>query len=84
MDKAYNLPRFEGVRTDRYKFISYYEPSQEWELFDLEKDPNELHSVYDDPAYDSVRERLHRKLAELRVTYDIPKNTDESSRSIRE
>jgi arylsulfatase A-like enzyme len=77
MDKAYNLPRFEGVRTDRYKLISYYKPSQEWELFDLEKDPNELQSVYDDPAYRKVRERLQEKLAELRAEYDVPKNVDE-------
>ena len=77
MDKAYNLPRFEGVRTDRYKLISYYKPSQEWELFDLEKDPDELQSVYDDPDYGSVRERLQGKLAELRTEYDVPKNSDE-------
>ncbi len=77
MDKAYNLPRFEGVRTDQYKLISYYKPSQEWELFDLEKDPNEIQSVYDDPAYRKVRERLQGKLAELRTEYDVPKNRDE-------
>jgi arylsulfatase A-like enzyme len=76
MDKAYNLPRFEGVRTDRYKLISYYKPSQEWELFDLEKDPDELQSVYDDPDYGRVRERLQGKLAELRTEYDVPKNSD--------
>jgi N-acetylglucosamine-6-sulfatase len=77
MDKAYNLPRFEGVRTDRYKLISYYKPSQEWELFDLEKDPDEIQSVYDDPAYREVRERLQGKLADLRTEYDVPKNRDE-------
>jgi arylsulfatase A-like enzyme len=77
MDTAYNLPRFEGVRTDRYKLISYYKPSQEWELFDLEKDPDELQSVYDDPAYSRVREHLKEKLAELRAKYDVPKNVDE-------
>jgi arylsulfatase A-like enzyme len=65
------------VRTDRYKLISYYKPSQEWELFDLEKDPDELQSVYDDPDYGSVRERLQEKLAELRAEYDVPKNSDE-------
>ncbi|MDG1991460.1 MAG: DUF4976 domain-containing protein, partial [Pirellulales bacterium] len=77
MDTAYNLPRFEGVRTDRYKLISYYTPSQEWELFDLEKDPNELQSVYDDHDYREVREHLNGKLAELRAKYDVPKNRDE-------
>ena len=65
------------MRTDRYKLISYYKPSQEWELFDLEKDPDELQSVYDDPAYMNVREHLNGKLAELRMKYDVPKNGDE-------
>ena len=77
MDKAYNLPRFEGVRTERYKLISYYKPSQEWELFDLQKDPNELQSVYGDASYRNVRARLKKKLAELRAKYDVPENADE-------
>ena len=59
------------------KLLSYYKPSQEWELFDLEKDPNELQSVYADPAYRKVRERLQGELAELRAEYDVPKNVDE-------
>ena len=38
------------MRTDRYKLIHYYQ-LDEWELYDLEKDPKELRSVYADPAY---------------------------------
>ena len=83
MDTAYNLPRFEGVRTERYKLISYYKPHQEWELFDLKEDPDELHSVYQDPAYRSVRERLKVQLAELRREYDVPQNEDSSIESGR-
>jgi hypothetical protein len=41
----------------------------EWELFDLEKDPLEMNSVYNDPAYaDVVRElkaELHRIQEEI-------------------
>ena len=46
-----------GVRTERYKLIFYYEEEpgpQEWELFDLEEDPMEMCSVYDDPDYGEV------------------------------
>ena len=36
----------------------------EWELFDLEKDPREMNSVYDDPAYAEVivelKDEMHR------------------------
>ncbi len=55
-----------GVRTDRYKLINYY-TLKEWELFDLEKDPHELKSIYDDPAYAQVRDDLSRELTRLRA-----------------
>jgi len=70
-DGAYNLPRFEGVRSDRYKLINYYFPRQEWELFDLEADPQELQSVYDDPRYAEVRAAMEQELTQLREEYDL-------------
>jgi len=57
-----------GVRTDRYKLIHYYE-TDEWECFDLEADPNELNSVYDDPGYVSVVAELEEELGRLREKY---------------
>jgi arylsulfatase A-like enzyme len=54
-----------GVRTDRYKLIHYY-TLKEWELFDLQKDPHELKSVYDDPTYAAVRDDLNKELKRLR------------------
>lgn len=71
MDGAYNLPRFEGVRTERYKLINYYFPEQDWELFDLEKDPHELRSVYGDSQYADVRDALKRELQRLRKQYEV-------------
>ncbi|MFA4976407.1 MAG: sulfatase/phosphatase domain-containing protein, partial [Sphingobacterium sp.] len=54
-------PHF-GVRDDRYKLIRYYKRIENWELFDLQKDPNELHNVYKDPAYQSVVKLMKKKL----------------------
>ena len=66
-----------GVRTHDYKLICYYgdgldQPGcreekypVEWELFDLRKDPNELNSVYADPAYSNVVKELKVELARL-------------------
>ncbi|AXK37369.1 DUF4976 domain-containing protein [Streptomyces armeniacus] len=41
----------------------------EWELFDLVRDPEELHNRYDDPAYAEVVRELRKRLAELRREY---------------
>src|SRR5207249_925899 len=57
-----------GVRTDRYKLISFY-TIDAWELFDLEKDPYELKSVYHDPAYASVVADIKKELKRLMDHY---------------
>ena len=60
-----------GVRDARYKLIRYYEVDK-WELFDLEKDPAELRSVYDDAGYGDVVTEMKKKLEGLRVRYRVP------------
>jgi arylsulfatase A-like enzyme len=67
----HRVPRHCGVRTDRYKLIHYYD-SDVWELFDLEHDPQEMKSVYDAPAYHSIRTRIHTELRRLEKTYAVP------------
>ena len=57
-----------GVRTERYKLIRFYE-IDEWELFDLEKDPHELRSVYAHPAYAKIATDLKQELERLRDQY---------------
>jgi arylsulfatase A-like enzyme len=62
-----------GIRTDRYKLIRFYAPADNtWELFDLEKDPEEMHSFYNDPAYAKVQADLTTRLNELKVQYANP------------
>ncbi len=60
-----------GVRTQRYKLIYYYE-IDEWELFDLENDPDELSSVYADPEYAEIVADLKARLAQMRAEYRVP------------
>lgn len=57
-----------GVRGERYKLIHFY-TIKEWELFDLQADPNELKNVYADPAYAKVREEMTAELNRLRAEY---------------
>jgi len=78
----HNVYAHYGLRTLRYKLIYYYADAlgqpgaiderkePEWELFDLEKDPCELHNVYHNPEYAGavadLREELHRRQAAVR------------------
>jgi arylsulfatase A-like enzyme len=57
-----------GVRNERYKLIHFYD-LKEWELYDLEKDPHEMKSVYSDPAYADVVKQMEKELAALRKQY---------------
>jgi hypothetical protein len=75
-----------GVRTDRYKLIHYY-PVNEWELFDLQKDPDELTSVYGHPAYAEIVLELKNELKRLQAHYgdvnpqqDPPRPKDKQAR----
>ncbi len=63
-----------GVRTDRYKLIHYYLPGKidEWELIDMERDPQELHSVYDDPAYGETVKKLKDQITVFRKELNVP------------
>ena len=63
------VKRHYGVATDRYKLMHFYYDIDEWEMYDLEKDPSEMNNVYNDPAYAEVRAELHQKLQGLREEY---------------
>ena len=63
--------RHYGIRTGTHKLIHYYE-IDEWELFDLEADPDELRSVFGSPEYASVQARLMTRLDSMRVHFGVP------------
>jgi arylsulfatase A-like enzyme len=66
----HNVRKNRGVRTERYKLIHYYEAPEEFELYDLQEDPGELHSLYGDPRYASLTSDLRQRLEELRKETD--------------
>ncbi|MCP5116246.1 MAG: DUF4976 domain-containing protein, partial [bacterium] len=47
----------------------------EWELFDLHKDGNELNNVYADPANAKLVGELKAELTRLRKHYKVPADT---------
>lgn len=76
---AHMVKRHYGVRTNRYKLIHFYYDVDEWELYDLEKDPHEMTSVYNNPAYTKVQAELKQQLIELRKKYG---DTDELDQTL--
>ncbi|HUT24272.1 MAG TPA: sulfatase/phosphatase domain-containing protein [Sumerlaeia bacterium] len=79
---VHNVQRHCGVATHRHKLIHYYRIG-EWELFDLEKDPNEMRSVYSDPAYADVVKEMKAELERLRKLYEVPEQ-DPDARPVAE
>ena len=68
----HNVPRHDGVRTEKYKLIHYY-TDDTWEMFDLTEDPNEMRNLYKNAAKSRLRERLRKELARLRRMYAVPR-----------
>ena len=64
------VKRHYGIATKRYKLIHFYYDIDEWEMYDLEKDPKELKNLYNDPAYADVQKDMHAKLNEARIKYE--------------
>lgn len=61
-----------GIRTERYKLIHFYDDVDEWELYDLHNDIQEMNNLYGNPEYEAVVADLKDQLKELQVKYDDP------------
>jgi arylsulfatase A-like enzyme len=69
----YEYPGFEnvrpcrGVRMQRYKLIHFFIEPEEFELYDLEKDPDEMNNLYGKTGYEELTNHLKERLAALRA-----------------
>ena len=69
----HTVPAHEGVRTSRYKLIHFYEKQDSyWELYDLEKDPEEMENLAESPSAKLVRAELEAELQRLKRLYEVP------------
>lgn len=71
---GHSVARHYGIRTDRYKLIHYYPHDQrpdmdQWELFDLQNDPNEMQSLYGRPEHAALTAELQQRLYDLKTKY---------------
>lgn len=66
-----------GVITDRYTMAHFYAPDVDyWELFDREKDPGEMRSVFGNPAYAEVQTNLMQEVFRQRKELKEPDQDD--------
>ena len=72
--------RHYGVTDGRFKLIHFYEDDvDQWELYDLHNDRNELQNVIDVAAYGTTRQRLTKELARLRSEFQVPEEDPETT-----
>lgn len=69
-DLSHNVEKQRGVRTAKWKLIHYYDPpfrfKDAYELYDLEKDPEERVNLANRPAFQATVKELQEKMAALR------------------
>lgn len=80
----HNAPRHDGLRTGRYTFARIWtptpeerksglrKPSNEWLLFDNEKDPQQMHNVSQNPEYAGVMKELMQQYEGMRHRFRVP------------
>lgn len=67
---VHNVPKHDGVRTDRFKLM-FFPKSREWQLFDLQSDPDEMRSVHAEADYAAVLEGMQKRYQDLRQFYGV-------------
>ncbi|MFK7817150.1 MAG: sulfatase [Planctomycetaceae bacterium] len=67
----HKVPRHFGVRTQTLKLM-YFPRTDEWNMFDLESDPQEMRSVHADASYKAKRAELEAEFKRLRKKFDAP------------
>ena len=67
-EATHNVAAHDGVRTSDHK-IFWVPKTKEYQLFDMKKDPQEMKSVHDDPAYAKVLTEMKQELTGSRKKY---------------
>ncbi len=73
-ERTHAVARHDGVRDSRYKLMRFPD-TDEWMLFDLEKDPKEMKNVYGDAEYESVVKQMKGIYSNLREKYNASPST---------
>jgi len=81
------VPRHYGIRTERYKLMHFYQFGDEWEMYDLQDDPDELRNLYGQSGQEKLTADLKAKLVELQKHYgdnsDVSEKPDSWKKEFR-
>jgi len=58
-----------GIRRNDYKLIYFY-TADEWDLYNLKKDPNEINNVYHRKEYQKIAADMKKQLQAVKKKYD--------------
>jgi arylsulfatase A-like enzyme len=65
-----------GIRTSKYKLIHFYYSMDEWELYDINNDPNEMNNIYNESSPELIS-NLKSKLKEIQIEYEDDASLEE-------
>ncbi len=81
---VHSVRRHEGVTGKRYKLIRFYgmdvPGGEEWEFYDLEKDPSEMNNSYNNPENAGKISEMKRELDRLKEYYKVDEPPPQKSR----
>ena len=65
----HSVKRHYGIRTKDFKLIHFYNDINEWEMYDMNKDPHEMTNIYGNPTYTTKRNELMNELKQTKATF---------------
>jgi arylsulfatase A-like enzyme len=71
---SHSVKRHYGIATDRYKLMHFYYNTDEWEMYDLVTDSQEMQNVYHESEYAGIKNDLHERLVKLMEKYRDSEN----------
>jgi len=67
------LPKWRGVRGERYTFARYYEQNPPYEfLYDLKTDPEQVRNLADSPEHESILKGMRERTDQYVEMYSRP------------
>lgn len=65
----HSVKRHYGIRTRDFKLIHFYNDIDQWEMYDMNRDPKEMNNIFDDMEYASQKKELMDLLEKTQAAY---------------